>query len=213
MSFASTGQALGQAATVVVSGPGWDEQIACLIAVAVVAYVLCDAFGAFDWTSETDHPKVPLDPERLSHENVLAHRKALARSVDKPSAGRVARVRKPESESKRDKMEARRSTSNRLVSPTIRNAANFVQIKASRQLSKPSDPNRMNSGWNTDDSSDDCAKLLTKYARCEEWIQRATLFKPEFQSLEDLTPSVSQSEAASNICSVTPADIVARWLL
>jgi len=218
------GEAAGHAAAVVVSGPGWDEHIACLIAVVVVAYVLCDALGAFDWMYEIDQLKVPLNLKRLSHANVLAHKKALACSVDKQSAGRVARVRKSDSENTRGKMEAGRSTSNRLVSPTMRHAqaAAFVPMKAyapSRRLTKPSDPNRVDSGWNTDDSSDDCATLHTKYARCSEWIQRATLCKPECHSVEDLPPSVSQSEAAASsniLCScsaATSADIVARWLL
>jgi len=48
-------------------------------------------------------------------------------------------------------------------------------------------------------------------------ILNQTQCKPECHSLEDLPPSVSQSEAASNIlcsCSAaTSADIVARWLL
>jgi len=217
------GEAADHVAAVVVGGPGWDEHIACLIAVVVVAYVLCDALGTFDWMYEIDQLTVPLDPKQLSHENLLAHKKALARSLDKQSAGRVARVRKSDSENTRGKMEAGRSTSNRLLSPTKRNAAAFVPMKAyapSQRLSKTSlrgDPNRMDSGWNTDDSSDDCATLPSKYARCSEWMQCATLCKPECHSLEDLPPSVSQSEAASNIlcsCSAaTSADIVARWLL
>ena len=214
-------------AVVGVSGPGWDEQIACLIAVAVVFFVLCDASGAFDWISETRQLEATLDQGRLSRENILAHEKALARGGDQRRSSRV--VRKTDSEHKRmnckgglSKMAvlaAGSSTSKRSASPTICTAANFVPTNvspSSRPLSKPSNPNRMNPSWNTDDSSDDCAALHNKNTRCRQWIQRATLFNPGCLSPGDLTPALSQSEATSkDVCScraVTPADIVARWL-
>jgi len=77
-----------------------------------------------------------------------------------------------------------------------------------------------NSGWNTvnakDSSEDNCEGLHTKHTRCRKWIQRTTLFKPD-HTPGDLTPSVSQSEADAKILcgcnAITPADIVARWLL
>ena len=70
--------------------PGWDEKIACLIAVAAVALVLCDALLSFDWMSAT-HQLEQQPVEELSHENVLAHKQVLACSGNEQHALRQGR--------------------------------------------------------------------------------------------------------------------------